>query len=235
MKTITSFFILAVILSSSSCQEGKKEEKKIDSDITTNTYWVNSYKKECSGGAGNMHCLLLSKDENLEEASWEFFYGSIEDFTFKPGYFQRIKIEETQLDLKSVPADASSIQYRLIETLQEKKDERFGLNDLWVVENINETPIAEGTENPRLEFNLSKMKIYGNDSCNELSGDIAKFSADKISFENIALTRKMCADMETFSAFKKALLSVRGFHRENLKLRLYDEEDNEVLQLQKTD
>lgn len=235
MKTITTFFILAVMLSTNACQEGKKEEKKIDSDITTNTYWVNSYKKECSGGAGKMHCLLISKNENLKDTSWEFFYSSIEDFTFKPGYFQQIKVEETPLDLKSVPADASSIQYRLIETLKEKQDVRFGLNDLWVVENINENPIAEGTDHPRLEINLSKMKIYGNDSCNEMSGEITNFSADKISFKNIGLTRKMCNDMKTSSAFNKALLSVRGFHRENLKLRLYDDKDQEVLQLQKTD
>ncbi|MGO2358053.1 DUF4377 domain-containing protein [Mesonia sp.] len=235
MKTMTSFFILAIMLTTNACQEGKKEEKKTESNATTNTYWVNSYKKECSGGAGKMHCLLISKSENLEDASWEFFYSSIKDFRFKPGYFQQIKVEETQLDLKSVLADASSIQYRLIETLKEEEDIRFGLNDIWVVENINENPIAKGENHPRLEINLSKMKVYGNDSCNELSGDIATFSVDKISFENMSLTRKMCRDMKTPSAFNKALLSVRGFHRENLKLRLYDEDDNEVLQLQKTD
>ncbi|MDT0293949.1 DUF4377 domain-containing protein [Mesonia ostreae] len=235
MKTITSFFILAIILTTNACQEVKKEEEKTNSKTTTNTYWVNSYKKECSGGAGKMQCLLVSKSENLKDASWEFFYEPIADFTFKPAYFQQIKVEETSLDLKSVPADASSIQYRLLETLKEEKDMSYALHDIWVVENMNENAIAKGTDHPRLEINLTKMKIYGNDSCNELSGEITKFTEDKISFENIALTRKMCRDMKIPNTFKRALLSVRRYHRENLKLRFYDEKDNEVLQLQKTD
>lgn len=235
MKIITSLLILSFMFTANSCREGKKTEKKTDSDKDTATYWVNSFKKECTAGAGKMHCLMISKNENLADASWEFFYAPIEGFSFKPGYFQQIKVEETQLDLKDVPADGSSIKYRLIETLKEQKDGCFGVNDIWVVEKIEETSLAEKAKHPRLEINLSKMKVYGSDGCNEYSGDITKFTADKISFGEIGLTRKMCADMKTPAAFNKAFRSVKSFQRKNLSLRLYDGEGKEVLQLKKVD
>lgn len=235
MKIISSLLILGMMVAANSCQDGKRAEKKTDIDKDTATYWVNSLKKECTAGAGKMHCLMISKNENLENASWEFFYAPIEGFSFKPGYFQQIKVKETQLGPKNVPADASSIKYRLIETLKEQKDERFGLNDIWVVEKIKETLLAERAEHPRLEINLSKMKVYGTDGCNEFMGDITKFTAEKISFGKIGLTRKMCADMKTTSAFNKAFRSVKSFQRENLSLKLYDAEGGEVLQLKKVD
>ena len=225
MKKILLLF--SVIAVSFSCTKKNQDLK---------TFWVNSYKKECDAGAGKKMCLLTSDEKKLSsEIEWRFFYSSIKGFEYKPGYFQQIKVKETKLDAKKVPADASSISYELVEVLKEKRDERFALNDIWALEKISGKLLSEKPKQPRLEINLSKMQILGFDGCNNYAGKIEKFSADEITFTRIGSTKKMCTHIKLAQDYTQALQQTKSFKKEKLSLYFFDKNDEEVLQFKKID
>ncbi|WP_121665656.1 DUF4377 domain-containing protein [Mesonia aquimarina] len=225
MKKILLLF--SVIAVSFSCAKKNNDLK---------TLWVNSYKKQCDAGAGKKMCLLTSDEKKLSsEIEWEFFYNSIKGFEYKPGYFQQIKVKETKLDAKKVPADASSISYELVEVMEEKRDERFSLNDIWAVEKIGDKVIGEETKRPRLEVNLSKMQIFGFDGCNNYAGKIEKFSADEITFVRIGSTKKMCSNIKLAQAYTQALQETKYYKKDKLSLYFFDKNDEKVLQFKKID
>ncbi len=73
------------------------------------TMYVGSETAECVGVAP-MDCLLVKFDK---EAEWEFFYDSIMNFEYEPGFEYELLV--TQTHIENPPADASSIQYTLVE------------------------------------------------------------------------------------------------------------------------
>lgn len=86
-------------------------------DTTKNvkTLIVASQQKSCTG-VGTQLCYLVKEKENL---SWEYFYDTIEGFTYKTGYEYVIKVEV--ITIKNPPADGSSLAYRLIEIISKKQ------------------------------------------------------------------------------------------------------------------
>ncbi|MCR8666407.1 DUF4377 domain-containing protein [Aestuariibaculum sp. M13] len=203
--------------------------------IKTTTYWVNSVKTDCSAGAGKMQCLQVYKGVDVDKATWSSFYAPIEGFEFEFGYFQKIEVTETQLDPKDVPADASSIKYKLVKVLEKKQDPKMTLNDIWMVTGINGSPIAKSRQTPNLEINIAKMQISGTDGCNNFTGEIKNITARNIEFGPIASTRKMCLDMTIPNKFNKALNVSVSYKKENLTLTFYDANGNETLALKKVD
>lgn len=199
------------------------------------TYWVNSYKTPCSAGAGKMMCLNISKSKSLENAKWENFYSPIEDFNYEPGYFQQIVIEGTTIPKNQVPADGSSIKYRLIEVKSKEFDNRYFLNDTWSAVRINGAKINRKDPIPNLEINFSEMRVSGSDGCNNYTGKINSITNKEISFGPIAGTKKMCINMETPNAFNGAINKVSTYLFEDKILRFYDKAGGEVLAFIKTD
>lgn len=199
----------------------------------TATFWVNSSKIDCEG-VGKTQCLLLSKNDTLEIAKWTNFHGEIDGFEFKPGVFQKIKVEETHLNPKNVPADASTTKYSLIEVLEEIKDKRLAINDIWLTTAINKKSISTN-KLPQLEINISKMNILGTDGCNNINGAIIKLTETSISFGPIATTRKLCADMEISNKFNYNLAKTTYYKKEGLKLYFFDENGNEIITFKKID
>lgn len=224
MKILIMPILSVVILSLASCNSQK-----------TSTFWVNSYKTDCDAGAGKMQCLLISKNDTLENAKWTYFYNSIDGFEYKPGVFQKITVSETALNAKDVPADASTIKYTLVNILDEVSDKRLEINDIWVPTAINRISIVKNTGLPTLEIHVSKMQILGTDGCNNFNGSINELTTTKISFGPIASTKKMCLDMETANSFNSFLGKTTHYKKNGTKLYFFDEKGNEIIAFKKVD
>ncbi|WP_372758047.1 DUF4377 domain-containing protein [Mariniflexile sp.] len=222
LKIAITMLVLAV--ASTSC-----------SSIKTSTYWVNSMKKECDAGAGKAQCIQVYKGTDLDKATWTNFYAPIEGFTFEAGYLQKIEVSETPINKANIPADASSIHYKLITILEKKADHRMALHDVWAVTHINNEAISASENVPTLEINITEMRVFGTDGCNNYTGSIKNITSDNIEFSALASTRKMCPNMQVSDKFNQALSKTTGFKRENLNLFLFDSHGNNLLSLKKVD
>ncbi len=209
-------------------------------------FWVSGTKTECQGAIGKMQCLNIHKGDDLKNPNWEKFYAPIEDFEFEEGYLQKIEVEKIHLDKSEVPADGSSIRYKLVKVLDKKKDinskvkEKSNkpnqrLHDIWGTKSINGKLLKSKTNMPKMEIDLTQMRIFGSDGCNDYNGAITEVSDTKIVFGRIASTRKMCKDMETSSDFNAAMEKVKGYKLEGLNLILVDETGKELISFIKGD
>ncbi|MDE0562014.1 META domain-containing protein, partial [Algoriphagus sp. NF] len=84
-------------------------------------------------------------------------------------------------------------------------------------------------------INLTDLKVFGYDGCNQYSGGIKKVTENQIVFGNLASTKKMCHKMDTAEAFIKAINQVAFYKLEGLNLILMNEENEEVLAFLKGD
>ncbi|MCP4420550.1 MAG: META domain-containing protein [Chloroflexi bacterium] len=75
------------------------------------TMYVGSETVECVG-VGPQICLLVKFDKETE---WEFFYDGIAGFEHEPGFEYELLVTKTEIE--NPPADASSIQYELVEVV----------------------------------------------------------------------------------------------------------------------
>ena len=221
-SVVLTFFLISIM--SISCGSQK-----------TNTFWVNSYKSDCQSGEAKTTCIQINNNDDLANPSWEYFHGNIEGYTFKPGVFQKIKVTETQLDLKDVPADASSIKFTLVKILEEKRDDRYILNDIWVAKKIFGKDFISNMKQPNLEINVSQMKIHGSDGCNSFNGSITTLTSNDIAFGPLMSTRKLCRPGNISKDFNEALHASNTYKREGLFLVFYDNEANEMIRFIKVD
>ncbi len=109
------------------------------------------------------------------------------------------------------------------------------LHDIWMATSINGGPINKMVTVPRMEINLTEMKIFGTDGCNEYNGIIEKSSDKELKFGRIASTRMMCPEMEVADKFNKAMNTVASYKLDGLKLHLMDSKGKEVLSFLKVD
>lgn len=111
------------------------------------------------------------------------------------------------------------------------------LNDIWLLEGIRGETITltSDTERPRLEIQLANMRIVGTDGCNSYFASIHFVDEEKIQFGPIASTRRYCAEMAISDSFNLQMNQIKMYQVENLKLRLFNESGDEVLQFQKAD
>ncbi len=103
----------------------------------------------------------------------------------------------------------------------QKTDAAVLLNDIWVLEAIHQTEVAEADydhERPRLEFQKAEGKVTGTTGCNQLMGTYTT-QGNNIAFGPMALTKRACpGNLE--DQFIQALHEVSGFTIANLKLYL---------------
>jgi len=107
------------------------------------------------------------------------------------------------------------------------------LHDIWNATRIMGEPVSREASVPRLEINLTKMKVFGTDGCNNYTGTIEKVTDEKIEFSQMASTRKMCPDMQVPDRYLKAISQVSGYKLNGLNLILLDHLGKEVLTLLK--
>jgi len=209
--------------------------------VTTKPFimWIKGIKVDCTG-VGSMKCMLVQKSDIIEPGKWQSFYNEIDGFQFQSGYLSKLLVSEEKLSYAHVPADASSIKYKMIELLEKKQDPVFVLHDIWVLESLENKPFqTQGNSDvliaPSIEINLTEMKIMGNDGCNQFFGPVTKVEDEIIEFGNLAGTMKMCINMEIPDNFNKAMAQVKKYKRDGLKLYLLDGAGNELLQFKKVD
>ena len=204
-----------------------------DSNLNEQIIWVNSAKIDCVG-VGPMQCFQI---KNSEEEPWTNFYQDIAGFDFEPGYIYKLKVSIKTLDKDELPADKSSLEYRLVEVLSKQADPLLSLNDIWVITKIEgaEAKSINSEGNPILEINTRSMTILGSDGCNNYRGKIETLSENKISFGPIMGTKKACRDMDIPNKYTTALSKVKSYKKERLELVLYDETNKELLSFKKVD
>ncbi|APG64183.1 hypothetical protein LPB136_01840 [Tenacibaculum todarodis] len=116
-----------------------------------------------------------------------------------------------------------------------EKEVNKNLHDIWVVTQIDQKAIEKTAKTPRLEINLTTMKVMGNDGCNNFSGTLNEVSDTKFVVDNLASTRMMCPKMDVTDSFNKAINSVVSYKLEKLNLILFDANGKEVLKFLKVD
>lgn len=219
MPVLTTLMIVSIM----SCESNPKVQ----------TLWVNSAKVDCTG-VGPMQCFQIKNNEN---EPWTNLYQNISGFDFEPGYIYKLEVAIDTLDKATLPADKSSLEYRLVDVLSKQVDPVLSLNDIWVVTKIEgaEAKSINSKENPSLEINTRSMNILGSDGCNNYRGKIEALSENKISFGPIMSTKKACRDMDFSNKYTSALSKVKSFKKERLELILYDENNQELLSFKKVD
>ena len=114
------------------------------------------------------------------------------------------------------------------------------LHDIWALKEISfnglpaETDFSE-IKTPVLELHIKDKKIYGNDGCNAIFGNIEKLDGNSISFGKIGGTKMACPNMVIPTAYTKALHDARRYERKGLRLYFYNAEGEELLNFLKVD
>jgi heat shock protein HslJ len=225
---MNKIIILGFALILSSCSASKRMSKQ------ESTYWINSFKVPCEG-VGSQQCMLMQKGETLDHNNWQNFYGSIIGFDFEYGFIYKLKVKEERLDPDSIPADASTIRYSLIEVVEKNFDNRIRLNDKWALETLVSDSNASFDNTPQLEFKLSDMRFGGDDGCNRIFGQIDSLTNQTISFGPIGSTLRACPSMTSSRAFTQALNKVNKYKLKGLNLYLQDSKGLNLIILTKAD
>ena len=226
MKFIIAIFFSAIALNTCEKNSTEKAEETI--------LYVNSSKVDCTG-VGKMKCLQTQESVTLKPNDWKNFYGNIEGFEFEPGYIYKLAVKKEKLDPATVPADASTLKYSLVKVIEKNKDEKMRLNDTWALKSINNEAIDSETfqKQPILEIQLNKMKIFGNDGCNNMFGSIKSLNENNITFGALGGTKMACPNMEISSKYTSVLGKTKTYKIDDLQLYFYDADGNELLRFEK--
>lgn len=120
------------------------------------------------------------------------------------------------------------------------QDQLNNLHDIYVLTAIasDGLPIEfnlNELRKPTLELNITEMKMFGNDGCNDIFSAIENLDSTSISFGMIAGTKMFCPNMELPNAYTRALRTVRSYGRKDLSLIFFDENSKETLRFRKVD
>ncbi|CAM1364740.1 DUF4377 domain-containing protein [Tenacibaculum xiamenense] len=227
MNKIISLIIGALMLTA--CAVNKTNSHQV--------IWVNSSKVPCTGVAP-MQCMQIHTGNELNKDNWTLFYDEIEGFNYVPGNIYKLKVSVTSLDPSSVPADASTKKYKLIEVISKTPDTKLNLNDIWVLTHLNGTPISIKSENerPQMEINLSENRVFGKGACNRFNGSIKKLSGNTLNFdERMMSTKMMCQNMKLEDSFFRALAETNSYQIKNNNLHFFNGDKKEIVRLKKVD
>jgi heat shock protein HslJ len=226
MKTIL-FVLISALMAAVACN--RQESENVD------TWWVNSAKVSCTGSS-EMSCLQIQKGDQFNADDWEFFYSSIEGFTYEPGNIYQIKVKSTPKD--NVPADGSSLNYQLVKVLSKEADSSLNLTNIWKVtsvENIEDPKNEQTDETLLFEFNASEKTFLGDTGCNSVSGEIKENDGQKLTLSPGAATMMACPDMKAERAISQALIDTRSFKMEENHLYLMNEAGKTIITFQAVD
>jgi len=201
-------------------------------NVLQRIYWVNSYKVDCEG-VGAMMCLQISKTDSLpSNDKWDYFYTQIEGFNYESGFIYKLLVEEQNLNVGDIPADASSIKYKLVKMLKKYKV-NSNVKGEWVLVSLSGVSLIDVDEQVSMLLDTDKMKITGSDSCNRIMGEIEKLTNNEIKFSKLASTRMMCRDMSLADAFHLRIGNTSSFKIINNSMYLYNSKGKELLSFKK--
>lgn len=216
MTNILKYVLLTLCIGSLfSCATTKQPSQ------STKTLTIGSQKVDCTG-VGPQKCLQVKENESEE---WTNFYGSIEGFDYKEGNVYQIEVAVTEVE--NPPADASSLNYKLVKILKETKDPYQALSGTWVIDNLNEKE-ADPLKT-YISFEPSNNRINGYAGCNGLGGSM-QYDAENntIKAGPFMSTMMFCEEVaENERALSNILETFNKFSVEGEILTLY--KDNEIL------
>lgn len=97
--------VLVLMVTVAACGDGSPSSREA-------RLWIAPEQVDCEGVAP-MRCMLVKESEDAE---WEFFYGGIEGFTYTEGVSYVLDVEI--FEVEDPPADGSSLEYRLVRTVE---------------------------------------------------------------------------------------------------------------------
>ncbi|GMQ23634.1 hypothetical protein Aoki45_03160 [Algoriphagus sp. oki45] len=233
MKTLL-IFLQFLALAMASCKSEEKSE--VENTAPTETWWINSAKVDCMG-VGPMTCFQIQKTETIESGKWELFYDQIEGFSYEPGNLYRVKVEITEKP-KPIPADASSLSYKLVEVLSKEADKRLALTNIWKVVYVGRFQDPKSFKNGNaltFELNVSAGTYFGEMGCNTVRGSLVVEDQSRITLGPGATTMMACPDMEVEIDMRKALEKIRKYKFDKGLLYFLDEEEKTLMMLQAVD
>jgi len=188
-------------------------------------------------GVGPMTCYQIQKETEWESENWKLFYDAISGFEYEPGFIYQIKVEVSKKK-EPVPADASSLSYKLVEVISKNPDPRLALSNVWkviYVGRFQDPKSSTNNEALNFEFNGSEGTFFGNMGCNTVRGGFSILSNSRIQLSQGASTMMSCPNMEIELDVRNALEKVRKYKIENRILYLMDEDDKNMMMLQAID
>ncbi len=223
MKTLLLLLNLT-LLAATSCQKEPSTEIANETEI----WWINSAKVDCQG-VGPMTCFQIKKDEQSE--NWELFYDEIEGFDYEPGNLYQIKVEIVK-KAEPIPADASSLSYKLVEIMGKEPDPSLILTNIWKVLEVGEFKDPKSFKTGEaliFEINRSAGTYFGDMGCNSVRGGIKEADGENLILGPGASTMMACPDMKVEQAIGKALVDTRKYKLENNQLHLLDSAGNVLM------
>ncbi|WP_062615161.1 META domain-containing protein [Flammeovirga sp. SJP92] len=183
--------------------------------LSTKTLIIGSKQVDCTG-VGPQKCYLVKEDGAQE---WSNFYGAIEGFDYKEGYEYQIEVAVTEVD--NPPADASSLNYKLVKILKETQDPYMALSATWVIESLDGK--ATDPLKTYILFDPTNDRISGYAGCNGLGGSMKyDAEADTLSAGPFMSTMMYCEEVaEHERALGKVLEQFNKFKVEGDVLTLY--------------
>lgn len=233
MKTII-VLLQVLVMAMFSCKNREKEVE--ENQNKTETWWINSAKVDCTG-VGPMSCFQIQKGEKIDSEAWEMFYNEISGFNYEPGNIYQIKVEIVQKN-DPIPADASSIDYKLVEILSKETDPSLRLTNIWKVLEVGEFTDPKSFKNGEaliFEINRTARTYFGNMGCNSVRGAIKEADGEKLVLGPGAATMMACPDMKVEQAIGKALIETRRYKIESNQLHLLDSAGNNLMKFQAVD
>ncbi len=183
-----------------------------------------------------MSCMQIQKSEAIEEGKWTLFYDKISGFDYEPGFVYQVEVEVTKKE-DPIPADASSLSYRLVKLISKNPDPKLALTNVWKLLHVGtiKDPKSPKGEALTFEFNGSQGTFFGETGCNSIRGGFSVEGENGIKFGQGAATMKACLNMEVEMEVKKVLQLIRTFEIENNVLYLRDENSQALMSLRAVD
>lgn len=190
------------------------------------TMFVAPETKDCSG-VGPMTCLQVA---DTADGPWTLFYDSIEGFTHEPGYLYELRVSVSQRPTP-VPADASSLMYRLVEEVSKTPAGGTGgtpaaaadpLAGSWTLVSSGDgeapTAVPAGVE---VTANFAEGRISGTSGCNRY-GAAYTLDGAALTIEPAVSTMMACEEpkMTVETAYLAALGQVTGYRLQDGNLLL---------------
>ena len=111
------------------------------------------------------------------------------------------------------------------------------LHDIWALEMIQGKKVDANLthQTPYIEIHVRNKKIYGNNGCTEISGNVVFLDNEQIEFSAFSIKEKECIKMEISNQFQALMKKVKYYQLDGLKLFFLNKKKKEILKFKKVD
>jgi heat shock protein HslJ len=165
------------------------------------TIYVGPYLVDCTGVAPQK-CMLVKEDPKDD---WTYFYDQIQGFDYEPGYEYELVVQEEKVE--NPPADASSLQWTLVEVVSK---ERSLEGTTWALVSYKNSAgeMVEVLPGSEITAVFQDGHLGGSAGCNSYFGQYA-LDGSKVSVTVGGSTMMFCAPPELMDQ-EQAYLSTLG-------------------------